>query len=308
MPQLYAPPPEIETQVFTRLPEHLHYRGEPNEWVRATRPGQRLHSFLEGPAFDRDGHLYCCDVPHGRIFRIAPDGAWSVAIEYDGEPNGLKIHRDGRVFIADHHKGILAFDPRTSRVEKIVTRVGLDSFRGCNDLFFGADGDLYFTDPGRSSLSDPTGRVYRYTSAGRLELLLDNVPYPNGLVLNLEETQLMIAATRANCIWRCVANSETHPPMTGLFVQLSGGLAGPDGLALDAEGNLAIAHAQHGTVWLFSRFGEPLARIRSCAGRAITNVAYGGPDRRTLYITEAETGSILTAQLEVPGKPMFSHT
>jgi gluconolactonase len=304
---MYAAPPEIGTRVFTRLPQHLHFQGEPNEWVRATRPGQRLHSFLEGPSFDRDGNLYCVDVPHGRVFRISPAGEWTVALAYDGEPNGLKIHRDGRIFIADHRNGIMVLDPRSGAVAPLVTRVGLDRFRGCNDLVFAADGDLYFTDPGRSSLSDPTGRVYRFTSGGRLECLLANVPYPNGLVLNLEETQLNLAVSRANCIWRFLAHSETQPPMVGLFIQLSGGLAGPDGLALDEDGNLAIAHAQHGTVWLFSKFGEPLLRIRSCAGRAITNLAYGGPDRRTLFITEAETGSILAADMPVAGKRMFSH-
>lgn len=304
---MYPPPQDIETRVFTRLPDHLRFTGEPNAWVRATRPGQRLHSFLEGPAFDRDGRLYCVDIPHGRIFTIAPDGAWTVALEYDGEPNGLKIHRDGRVFIADHRHGILVFDPRNGRIEPFLTRFGLDGFRGCNDLFFAANGDLYFTDPGRSSLSDPTGRVFRLGRDGRLDCLIANVPYPNGLVMNLEETTLNLAVTRGNCIWRFMPNSETQPPMVGLFIQLSGGLAGPDGLALDEAGNLAIAHAQGGCVWLFSKFGEPLARIKSCAGRGITNLAYGGPDRRTLYITEAETGSILVADMPVAGKKMFSH-
>ena len=83
---------------------------------------------------------------------------------------------------------------------------------------------------------------------------------------------------------------------------------GPDGTALDDEGNLVIVHAGFGTVWVFSRLGEPLYRIKSCAGMRTTNVAYGGPDRRTLYITEAEHGVILKAQLPVPGKLMYSHT
>jgi gluconolactonase len=200
----------------------------------------------------------------------------------------------------------MVMDPATGTIAPVVTRVGLDRFRGCNDLVFAANGDLYFTDPGRSSLSDPTGRVYRLEAGGKLDCLLANVPYPNGLVLNHEETQLNLAVSRANAIWRFLARSETQPPMTGLFIQLSGGLAGPDGLALDEAGNLAIAHAQHGTVWLFSKYGEPLLRVRSCAGRAITNLAYGGRDGKTLFITEAETGSILTAEMPVAGIRMFA--
>ena len=73
------------------------------------------------------------------------------------------------------------------------------------------------------------------------------------------------------------------------------------------SGNLVVVHAGFGTAWLFSALGEPLTRIRSCAGIRTTNVAYGGPDRRTLYITEAEHGVVLRARLEVPGRPMFSH-
>jgi gluconolactonase len=92
-----------------------------------------------------------------------------------------------------------------------------------------------------------------------------------------------------------------------VFIQLSGGLGGPDGLAIDQAGNLAVAHIGLGTVWLFSHLGEPLARIRSCEGLATTNLAYGGAGNKVLYITESESGCVLTVPLEVAGQPMFSH-
>jgi gluconolactonase len=92
------------------------------------------------------------------------------------------------------------------------------------------------------------------------------------------------------------------------FLQLSGGLAGPDGMAVDNDGNLAVAHAGFATVWQFSALGEPIARVRSCAGIRTTNVAYGGADLSTLFITESEHGVILTARMEVPGRPMYSHS
>lgn len=305
---MFAAPSEIATKVFARLPEALHFRGEPNDWVKAARPGMRLGSFLEAPAFDRDGNFYCVDVPHGRIFRVSPHGDWTIAAEYDGEPNGLKIHRDGRIFIADHRHGIMVMQPGTGSVEPFCLHAGLERFRGCNDLHFASNGDLYFTDPGRSNLNDPTGRVFRIRHGEKTpELLLANVPYPNGVVLNLEETHLLVAATRANAVWRLMADRDPRRQMLGTFIQLSGGLAGPDGLALDEDGNLAVVHAQFGSVWLFDRWGEPLLRIRSCAGRALTNLAYGGPDRRTLFILDAETGSILTARMPAPGRKMFSH-
>jgi gluconolactonase len=106
-------------------------------------------------------------------------------------------------------------------------------------------------------------------------------------------------------VWRVPLMPDSTASKVGIFVQLSGGLGGPDGLAMDDDDNLAIAHAGLGTVWLFSRLGEPLYRIRSCTGLATTNLAYGGPDRKSLYITESETGTILVAKLPVPGRVMY---
>jgi gluconolactonase len=88
---------------------------------------------------------------------------------------------------------------------------------------------------------------------------------------------------------------------------MSGGWGGPDGLALDSEGRLAIAHVGMGSVWVVDRLGEPVYRVRTCADLHTTNVAFGGPEGKTLFITESGSGSILKAELDVPGKPMFSH-
>jgi gluconolactonase len=306
---MYAAPPEIESEVFTRLPEDFYHRGEPAAWSRVARPGKDVRAFLEGPAFDRTGNLYCVDIPHGRIFRISPDGAWTIAAEYDGEPNGLKIHRDGRIFIADHLHGLMVMEPDSRTVKPLLARAGMERFRGLNDLYFAANGDLYLTDPGRSSLNDPTGRVFRIREIPRtIELLLDNVPYPNGIALDLDETHVLLAATRANAIWRFRLDSDPKLNMLGAFIQMSGGLAGPDGLAIDAAGNIAVAHAQHGSVWLFDPWGEPLLRIRSPVGRAITNLAYGGADMRSLFILEADTATVLRAKMPVPGRPLYSHS
>jgi gluconolactonase len=81
------------------------------ERTRFERPRNAVHSFFEGPAFDRNGALYCVDVAHGRVFRVTADGSWTVVRQYDGEPTGLKIHADGRLFIADNKLGILEMAP-----------------------------------------------------------------------------------------------------------------------------------------------------------------------------------------------------
>ncbi len=303
---MFAPPDSLTAETFAELPPPFR-RPRASPWSEANRGGQALHSFLEGPAFDRAGNLYVVDIPFGRVFRVSPAGSFTEVAEYDGEPNGLAIHRDGRIFITDYRHGILLLDAASGTVTPLVERRWSERFKGVNDLFFAANGDLYFTDQGQTGLHDPTGRVYRLTPGGRLDLLLATVPSPNGLAMNRDETALLVAATRANAIWRLPLMPDGSTSKAGLFIQLSGGLGGPDGLALDQVGNLAVAHAGLGTVWLFDPLGEPLLRIRAPAGLSTTNLAYGGPNRRTLYITESETGSILRATLPIAGKPMFSH-
>ncbi len=303
---MYAAPPDLQTTVFARVPDHLQIRDRTTEWLAGRAHGQ-LGCFLEGPSFDRQGRLWCTDIPFGRILRVSPEGEFTVVAEYDGEPNGLKIHRDGRVFIADQKQGLLVLDPDTGRIEPFLIRAQLQRLKGPNDLVFAANGDLYFTDQGQSDLRDPTGRVIRVRADGRTEVLLDCVPSPNGIVLDPAEHTLFVAVTRANQIWRVPLNADGTLGRVGTFIQMTGG-GGPDGMAMDAQGNLAVAHAGLGSVWLFSTVGEPLARIRACTGgRMTTNLAYGGPDRRTLFITESATGCIISARMDVPGLTMFSH-
>ena len=119
---------------------------------------------------------------------------------------------------------------------------------------------------------------------------------------------LFVAATRANQIWRLPLHPSGVTTKASIFAHLHGGPSGPDGLALDEEGCLLVVHASFGSVWRLSPFAEPLDRIVSCAGRSTTNLAFGGPDRKSLFITEAETGSILRAELPVPGQLLYSHS
>jgi len=304
---MFAPPPEVKTEVFARVPDQLRVRGRRSRWIELLHQGEPMDSFLEGPSFDTAGNLWVVDIPWGRVFRVSPRGEVTLVAEYDGEPNGLKIHQDGRIFVADYKNGLMLLDPASGGVTPHLDRPGIEPFKGLNDLVFASNGDLYFTDQGQTGLHDPTGRLFRLRANGQLDLLLDNVPSPNGLVFNPDETILYLAVTRGNCVWRVPLLKDGRISRVGIFVQLSGSLGGPDGLAMDEAGNLAIAHVGLGTVWLFSRLGEPICRIRSATGIRTTNLAYGGPDMRTLYITESETGTILTARLDAPGRLMYSH-
>src|SRR5262245_14143965 len=302
---MYAPSSGLPATVFSRVPDKYR-RKVRTAWADANRAGEPVACFLEGPSFDRAGNLYVTDIPFGRVFRVAPDGEWTLVTEYDGWPNGLKIHRDGRLFITDYKRGIMLLDAASGRVTPLIETVRSESFKGGNDLVFAGNGDLYFTDQGQTGLHDPTGRVYRYTSAGRLELLVDTVPSPNGLVLNLAETQLYVGVTRGNAVWRLPLFPDGGVSKVGLFIQRSGGLAGPDGMALDAEGGVIVAQPGM-TVWRFDRVGRPTHHVEPQGECFVTNVAFGGPTRASLFMTDSGAGRILRTEMPAPGKPMFSH-
>ena len=303
---LFAPPQTIEAQVFADLPEKFRKRDVPPERFASGRSLPVHGCFLEGPSFDRDGNLYVVDIPFGRIFRISRKAAWELVAEYAGDPNGLKIHQDGRIFIADYRNGLMLLDAETGRVTPLISGYNGERFKGLNDLVFASNGDLYFTDQGQTGLNDPTGRVYRLRASGRLELVAANIPSPNGLVLNGKESILYVAVTRANAVWRLPLLGDGSVSRMGVFIQLSGG-RGPDGMAIDETDGLAVAHPDMGAVWVFNHRGEPRFRIQSPRSEVVTNCAYGGDDRKTLYVLDTVAGCVLTAQLPTPGRAMYSH-
>ncbi len=301
---MFAAPRTIETRIFANLPDELRVRNKTNELSKFV--DGEFDSFLEGPSFDRRGNLYCVDLVFGRIFRVDAEGEFQLIMQYDGEPNGLKIHRDGRLFVADRRHGIIVIDPTSKRIQNIAERYDLEPFKGPNDLVFSPAGDLYFTDQGMSDLVNATGRVFRLRADGRLELLLDKLPSPYGIALDPSGRVLYVALTRANRIIKVPVLPDGRLSRVLNFIQLSGG-GGPDGIAVDSEGGLAVAHPMLGAVWLFDRKGQPALRVNLCRGVLGTNVAYGGPDGRRLYITEAETGTIQVADMPFGGAAMFSH-
>ena len=297
---LYPPPQTLKAEVFARLPETFR-RLKRTPWADFNKAGQPADCFLEGPSFDRADNLFVTDIPHGRIFKLTPAGDWSLIAEYDGWPNGLKFHQDGRAFITDYKRGIMTLDVATGQITPVIETVRSESLKGVNDLHFAMNGDLWFTDQGQTGLHDPTGRVYRYSAAGQLTCLVNTVPSPNGIVLDLAEKVCFVAVTRANAIWRLPIMPDGHVSKVGLAVQLSGGLAGPDGLALDEEGGLVVAHAGMGC-WRFDWLLRPTHFIEPVAGLFITNVAFKG---RRLYMTESDGGSIVVADLPVAGKTTY---
>jgi gluconolactonase len=297
---LLEPPQVRELEVFTRMPAKFRRSGQRCSWADANRGGQSVDSFLEGPVVDEAGNLYVTDVPWGRVFRIDERGDWDLVVEYDGEPNGMKFTDAHTLLIADHAKGLLRLDVRSGGLTSHLSRRNTEGFKGLNDLIFDSRGNLFFTDQGQTGLQDPSGRVYRLAPDGKLDMLLSNVPSPNGIALSPDEQVLYVAVTRGNCVWRGPLRSDGSMTKVGQFFT-SYGPVGPDGLAVDVQGRLFVANPGLGYVWMLDALGRPINVFRGPAGSSTTNLAFGGLDRKTLFVTDSTNGAILRAELAVPG-------
>ena len=295
-------PEMIDFEVWSSMPDAFR-RPERSDWADANRGGTPVDSFLEGPVFDDAGNLYVTDIPWGRIFRITPDRQWSLIAEYDGEPNGMKFTDPAHLLITDYKNGLMSLAIDTGVVTPFLARRNSERFKGVNDLIFDAHGNLYFTDQGQSGLHDPSGRLYRLRPDGRLDQLLSNVPSPNGVALSPDGQVLYLAVTRGNCVWRVPLLADGSVSKVSQFFT-SYGPSGPDGLAVDTAGNLLVCNPGLGYVWLLNHRAEPMAIWRSPAGASTTNLAFGGQDRRTMFVTESTTGSILCARAPNAGLPI----
>ena len=282
----FQPVEKIKAEVFMTMPAKFRKKSR-SGWSDPNRQGAEVECFLEGPSFDREGNLWFVDIPFGRIFRITPKGDWELVTQYDGWPNGLKFHKDGRAFITDY-KAMYS-----------------ENFKGLNDLHFASNGDLYFTDQGQTGIADPSGRVFRLTADGKLDRLVLNVPSPNGITLNTQEKHVFVAATRSQQIWRLPLMADGSVSKTGVAIQLSGGAAGPDGIEMDSENGLLVCHLGVG-IWRFDSNMLPthLVYSENPHHHHLANLCFGG-DGKDLYITESMSGDILKARMPVAGKKMF---
>ena len=212
----------------------------------------------------------------------------------------MKFLNARELIVTDYKQGLLRIDVASGKVAPFLERRNSERFKGVNDLVFDSQGNLYFTDQGQSGLHDPSGRVYRLSPAGKLDLLLSNVPSPNGLALSPDERVLFVAVTRGNCVWRAPLMEDGSVTKVSQFFT-SYGPSGPDGLAMDEGGRLVVANPGLGVVWVLNRRAEPEVVLRGPVGASTTNVAFGGDDRGTLYVSDSTHGTVLMARMETPG-------
>jgi gluconolactonase len=301
--------PKIQTlELFSAMPAQFR-RPRRTAWADANQGGREIDAFLEGPVFDRDGNLFVTDIAYGRVFRVDSQGRWDLVVQWEGEPNGMKFINEHELLITDYLNGLMLLDLTTAKIRPFLERRNSESFRGLNDLFIDTQRNVFFTDQGQTGLHDPTGRVYRLSPSGKLDLLLSNCPSPNGVVLSNDEKFLYVAMTRGNCVWRMPLQTDGSVSKVGQFF-ISYGPSGPDGLAMSQHGALMVANPGLGYVWALNGRAEPQTVFTGPRGHSLTNLAFEpssvssfqqsspGPSvAQRFVVTDSSSSSLLCAAL-----------
>ncbi|MEM7128404.1 MAG: SMP-30/gluconolactonase/LRE family protein [Chloroflexota bacterium] len=195
-----------------------------------------------------DGSLYT-GLADGRILRIAEDGSTTQVADTGGRPLGLEWHPDGRIIVCDARLGLLIVAPESGRIETLVA-YGDASLSICNNPAIATDGRIFFSDSSQRNLEGdarrdlidaiPTGRLLCRHPDGRVEVLMDELLFANGVVVAPDQSFVLIAETGKACIHRYWLEGE-KAGQRDIFAADLVGL--PDNLTVGSDGLLWVALA-----------------------------------------------------------------
>lgn len=254
--------------------------------------------FTEGPIWYQ-GRLLFTDIPANTVYQWTPDDSSRVFLKPSGHANGLAVGPSGQLLLAQHDGQVGRLGPE-SRVDPLAQSYQGKRLNSPNDLTGADDGTIYFTDPpygveDENRELDFSG-VYRLDPDRTLTLLTRDFSRPNGIVLSPDESTLYVNDSDGNVIRAYDVTEEGGIANGRLFAEPMGEAPGnTDGMAMDVRGNLYTTGP--GGIWVYGPSGEQLDRISVPVPP--TNVAFGGPERTTLYITARS--DVYRVSVTVPG-------
>jgi gluconolactonase len=251
---------------------------------------QEGFTFTEGPVGTADGGLYFSDIRVSRTFHLDRGGKITVVREQTNGANGLALTRDGELLFAEGDGKRISKRNRDGTVTTVTDGFDGKPFLAPNDLILDAKGGIYFTDPGPRPVVPGRPTYVFYLAAGAKQPIIvdDKVARPNGLTLTRDGRTLIVDDTIGPTVYAYDVQGDGTVKNKRPFAQLqdipAGQESGADGMALDREDRVYITTVAG--VQVFDAAGKYLGKIRSA--RQGANVAFGGPDKRTLYITARE--------------------
>ena len=279
-------------------------------------PGAKLvrraegFTWSEGPAWDPvRSRLYLSDVPENKAWMWSEAGGKELFLDPSGaaeaegfrEPgsNGLLYANDGSLLVCNHGlRRVERLNIETRERSVVADQFDGKPFNSPNDVIEASDGTIYFTDPpyGLAGMNDSPLKaltfngVYRLRPGGTVELLLDDMTFPNGVALSPDQTRLYVSQSDpAAPILRelsfdgdgAIASDRILFDAAPFAEDGSPGL--PDGMAVDAAGRIFLTGP--GGIFVVAPQGQVLGRIRM--PKATANCAFGGDGSR-LFITSSD--------------------
>ena len=281
--------------------------------------------FPEGPLELPGGDILVTEIRGGTLTRISPDGTKSVFAKTGGGPNGAALGPGDAVFVAqnggfqwhertgrdgqtalypgdrpDDYIGgqIQRVSPDGSEVTTLYSECDGISLKGPNDLVFDEEGNLYFTDHGKSygRQRDRTGVFYAASDGSFIKEIIFPMEAPNGIGLSPDGKTLYVAETPTGRVWACDLVGPGQIGARHVLATVPGAaplnLAFCDSMCVDSEGNVLVATIVNGGLTEISPNGMHVRHI-PCPDPLTTNACFGGPDLRTLYVTLSIRGELI---------------
>lgn len=258
---------------------------------------------IEGPAVDAQGNLYAVSFgkdgtigiidkkDNAQLFVTLPEGSTG---------NGIRFDRNGFMFVADYSgHNVLKIDPKT---KAISVHAHSDKMNQPNDIAIAKSGVIYASDP---NWKESTGNLWKVATDGTVTLLEANMGTTNGVEVSTDEKHLYVNESVQRNVWKYDIDKATGAVKNKrLLIQFPD--HGLDGMRCDVDGNLYIARYAAGEVAVVSPHGTVIERIK-LKGQKPTNVAFGGADGKTVYVTLQERGAIETFRSERAGREWLLH-
>ncbi|HEY1172249.1 MAG TPA: SMP-30/gluconolactonase/LRE family protein [Verrucomicrobiae bacterium] len=263
------------------------------------KPLTETNSFtggIEGPACDAKGDLYAVNFARQQtIGKVTPDGKTELFVTLPGKStgNGIRFDKAGFMYVADYvEHNLLRIDPKTKAITVFAHNSAMNQ---PNDLAIAADGTLYASDPNWKA---STGQLWRIDRDGTTERLATDMGTTNGIEVSPDGKTLYVNESVQRNVWAFDITPERKLANKRLLKKFDD--HGFDGMRCDVDGNLYITRHGKGTVVKLSPKGEILQEI-DVLGPHPTNIAFGGKDGRTAYVTEAKHRRVVQFRVDRPG-------
>ncbi len=254
-------------------------------------------SGAEGPAVDKKGILYAVNFSRqGTIGSVTADGDTSLFLELPGGSigNGIRFTSGGDMLIADYiNHNVLRVEMASKKLSVFAHEPEMNQ---PNDLAIDSKDRIYASDP---NWSKGTGRIWRINDDAKIALLEDSMGTTNGIEVSMDEKILYVNESVQRKVWAYDLSNEGQISNKRLLIEFPD--FGMDGMRCDTDGNLYITRHGKGTVVKVSPAGKILQEI-SLSGKNPSNIAFGGNDGRTAYVTIQDQGNIETFTVDKPGR------